>query len=114
MEPTSTQFEPQRGLPEKPRSVTLSELRPDPATGRYTATKPGNVDHQVDTKAELSSIRADRLEDNEKSAAARKIINDNSAEIEKMRKSTPASRYYEKVLQKSTEQRQKRIKYRGQ
>lgn len=94
--PLSPQFEPQMGMPEKPRAVTLRELRPDVSTGRYTATKPGDTEKQVDVKAQLSSIRADRLEDNEKSAAARKIIADNAAEIEHMRNSTRASRYYER------------------
>jgi len=90
----SRQFELQLGIPEKPRAVTLRELRPDVSTGRYTATKPGGVEKQVDVKAELSSIRADRLEDNEKSAAARKIITDNAVDIEHMRDSTYAARQY--------------------
>jgi hypothetical protein len=82
------------GLPEKPSAVTLSELRPDVSTGRYTATKPGDAGKKVDVKAELSSIRADRLEENEKSAAARKIIADNAADIAHMRDSTYAARQY--------------------
>jgi hypothetical protein len=67
----------------KPRRVTLDELSPDPATGRYTATKPGNV-KEVDTKAEIAEIRADKAKDAEKSAAAKQFIQDNATQIAAM------------------------------
>ena len=67
----------------KPRPVTLQELSPDPATGRYTATKPGNV-KEVDTKAEIAQIRADKAKDAEKSEAAKKFMQDNANEIAAM------------------------------
>lgn len=124
MEPKDPQLTPDsRGEPPisdsitmmfaKPEPTTLADLKVDSVTGNYRGTKPGGAGKEVDTKAEIAQIREDKAKDAEKSAAAKKMINDNSAEIEKMRKSTPASRYYEKVLQKSTEQRQKRLKYRG-
>ena len=72
-----------------PRPVTLTELRPDAATGRYSATKPGNGETRVDTKAAISRIKADKERDAEKSAAARKIMEENAGEIKVMQAGNP-------------------------
>lgn len=73
--------------------VTLTELTPDPTTGRYTATKPGNSETRVDTKAAISRIKADKARDAEKSAAAKKIMDENAGEIEVMRAPKPSKKY---------------------
>ena len=73
-------------LPHRP--VTLSELSPDPATGRYTATKPGNV-KTVDTKAQIAEIRADKAKDAEASASAKKLVAENADKIAQMRAPKP-------------------------
>ena len=76
-----------------PRPVTLTELRPDAATGRYSATKPGNSETRIDTKAAISRIKADKARDAEKSAAAKKIMDENAGEIEVMRAPKPSKKY---------------------
>lgn len=91
MEPSTPQFEPQLGLPEKPRPVTLSELSPDPTTGRYTATKPGNV-KEVDTKAEIAQIRADNTKEAEASAGVKSFVESHAAQIGHMRRTTKSAR----------------------
>ena len=78
----------------KLRPVTLEELRPDPSTGNYTATKPSVG--QVDTKAELAKIRADNESDARRTASAKQLMADHADEIAHMRRRKPknkANRY---------------------
>lgn len=81
----------------KPRAVTLAELKPDPNTGAYSATKPG-VGDQVDTKAEIAKIRADKAEDAEKSAEVKKIVAENADKIARMRAPKPQKKKREEHL----------------
>jgi hypothetical protein len=93
-----------------PTPVTLSELSVDPSTGRYRATRPVASEKQVDTKAEISKIRADRTRDAEASASARQFIQEHSDEITAMRAPKPSKKllnYYKKKLaaQKATSEK---------
>lgn len=104
MEPQEPQLDPnskdKRAQPdpitmrfEKPEPTTLADLKVDSVTGNYKGTKSTEAGKEVDTKAEISKIRADRTRNAEASASARQFIQEHSDEITAMRAPKPSKRY---------------------